>query len=737
MFIKKGEYGLNVSYKNVMGKVSEIKEAIEKQEKLLIKTKIQDVLEAAKVGENIEGEEYGFPFEEVNRVVRELYKQGLEEGKDFFFIETDPEDTKYQVVLKVNGKYLSLYADDEQFGMRNGSNEIPVVSEKFTEKNINNLIYGIDVDEVLRHIEQLKEVDLDKVLFPELESERSAAKDDAEILNEGTLDEKIARNEIEIKKLETKLKAIQQENQYMINEKAVGELLKDIREGNFIEDYSLWNNGVDFDRLAILEDVYYKYGEELLFPTTEIDLDQWGEAQCYAGMIMKVNGKFIVDGTRKFDSFEELINCEELDGLIKQENLLKIKTLKDISIPQLEAMLEGRDIGQDTRDRRVKFEEALIRDDVIDYFLNQSPEEIEATYGRAVAEMVGFDQNNPHHCYDLFEHTLNTVAGIDTTGLSKEDAIKLKVAAFFHDLGKPQVAMPKNGNTVFYGHAKKSAEASKEILQMFDYEPKEIEQLQFLIGHHDDFINFKREDEEWNRKNRFLRGISLETVARKIQETKEDAAIYNEYNPSKKDYELLLRLCIADANAQSRVVRDHGRVIDSRANKVDRLSQIQGLVPKAYDLSLEMTAKSIKNIGIPESEKVVEDRVTAKVKGTSYLFGDGRKKIEVPEDIRKYEQSLRETYIHDGGPDSPALKSKLAELFDNGMTQEQFSRVSEILGFELKNKVIGGIEEIHKGGKLTQLFDVKKALIERNEDAEKLLQQYENRLKIQGIREDK
>ena len=71
------------------------------------------------------------------------------------------------------------------------------------------------------------------------------------------------------------------------------------------------------------------------------------------------------------------------------------------------------------------------------------------------------------------------------------------------------------------------------------------------------------------------------------------------------------------------------------------------------------------------------------------------------------------------------------------MTEEQNARLSKVLGLEFNNKIIGGINEIHKGGKLTQLFDVKKVLIERNHEAEKLLQEYEDKLKRQGIEQDK
>ena len=50
--------------------------------------------------------------------------------------------------------------------------------------------------------------------------------------------------------------------------------------------------------------------------------------------------------------------------------------------------------------------------------------------------MVAFDQRNPHHCYDLFLHTMHTVAGIKETAPAL-----LRVAAFFHDIGKPIVAV--------------------------------------------------------------------------------------------------------------------------------------------------------------------------------------------------------------------------------------------------------------------------------------------------------
>lgn len=46
--------------------------------------------------------------------------------------------------------------------------------------------------------------------------------------------------------------------------------------------------------------------------------------------------------------------------------------------------------------------------------------------GDKVAEMVGFDQRNPYHCYNLFEHSLYTVCN-----LGEDVSDMLRIAAFF------------------------------------------------------------------------------------------------------------------------------------------------------------------------------------------------------------------------------------------------------------------------------------------------------------------
>lgn len=45
--------------------------------------------------------------------------------------------------------------------------------------------------------------------------------------------------------------------------------------------------------------------------------------------------------------------------------------------------------------------------------------------------MVGFEQNNIHHVYDVWRHTMKALSS------AGDDAI-VRLAVLFHDIGKPQ-----------------------------------------------------------------------------------------------------------------------------------------------------------------------------------------------------------------------------------------------------------------------------------------------------------
>ena len=66
--------------------------------------------------------------------------------------------------------------------------------------------------------------------------------------------------------------------------------------------------------------------------------------------------------------------------------------------------------------------------------------------------MVGFDQRNPHHCFDLLSHSFHTVESIQprAASLAACERNLLLCAAFFHDIGKIECATDRGDRLVFY-----------------------------------------------------------------------------------------------------------------------------------------------------------------------------------------------------------------------------------------------------------------------------------------------
>ncbi|MBR5773515.1 MAG: HDIG domain-containing protein, partial [Clostridia bacterium] len=74
-----------------------------------------------------------------------------------------------------------------------------------------------------------------------------------------------------------------------------------------------------------------------------------------------------------------------------------------------------------------------------------------------ILDSVGFEQNNPYHCYDVLTHTAHAVE-------NAPDDVVIRLAAFFHDIGKPSVYSEDENGGHFYSHAKVSEEITNAVL---------------------------------------------------------------------------------------------------------------------------------------------------------------------------------------------------------------------------------------------------------------------------------
>lgn len=94
-------------------------------------------------------------------------------------------------------------------------------------------------------------------------------------------------------------------------------------------------------------------------------------------------------------------------------------------------------------------------------------------------KMKGFEQHNPHHVHDVLKHTC-----VALEGANKDLIVRLTV--LFHDIGKPDsFTMDEKGNGHFYGHALKSVDITKCILDRLKVDNNTKNQVLTLIKYHD------------------------------------------------------------------------------------------------------------------------------------------------------------------------------------------------------------------------------------------------------------
>lgn len=97
-----------------------------------------------------------------------------------------------------------------------------------------------------------------------------------------------------------------------------------------------------------------------------------------------------------------------------------------------------------------------------------------------LCEGIGIEQNKAHS-YDVWEHLLRSL----NHAASKNMAIEIRLAAIFHDIGKPATRRKgANGEWTFYGHEVVGARMTKKILTNLKFPVKTIDLVTNLIRWH-------------------------------------------------------------------------------------------------------------------------------------------------------------------------------------------------------------------------------------------------------------
>lgn len=175
--------------------------------------------------------------------------------------------------------------------------------------------------------------------------------------------------------------------------------------------------------------------------------------------------------------------------------------------------------------------------------------------------------DNPHHCYDIYEHTLIAVESIDPEPT-------LRFAMLLHDCGKPAVKkFDENGVAHFYGHQRISAEISAQILARLKVSNKFRDEILFLVSNHDRWELY----ENTEKMPRYLSKFGLDGVLK------------------------LLKVMRADVLAQSPEYRYR---LDQIADAEEIAKNLAAQKPCLSLHELQINGRTLMDIGIPQGRKL-------------------------------------------------------------------------------------------------------------------------------------
>ena len=110
--------------------------------------------------------------------------------------------------------------------------------------------------------------------------------------------------------------------------------------------------------------------------------------------------------------------------------------------------------------------------------------------------MIGYDQRNHHHHFDLWEHTVQTVENVP----AEPD---LRLAMLLHDTGKPAVrVLDDKGEAHYRGHQAVSAEIADRVTEALRCDRETRDRVILLVRNHD--IRMRTESGAVNLDRSFL-----------------------------------------------------------------------------------------------------------------------------------------------------------------------------------------------------------------------------------------
>jgi tRNA nucleotidyltransferase (CCA-adding enzyme) len=163
---------------------------------------------------------------------------------------------------------------------------------------------------------------------------------------------------------------------------------------------------------------------------------------------------------------------------------LRFSSQLNFSIEQktFESIMKNKDLLKDISRERVgdEFSKLIMTDNPIVALGIAEKLNVLGFISPNLEKMVGVSQNKQAHKYDVWEHCLRSLQH----AADKKYSLEIRLAALFHDIGKPDTKREERGKTTFYNHEIVGANITRETLQDLRFSRETVKKVVLLVKSH-------------------------------------------------------------------------------------------------------------------------------------------------------------------------------------------------------------------------------------------------------------
>lgn len=176
-----------------------------------------------------------------------------------------------------------------------------------------------------------------------------------------------------------------------------------------------------------------------------------------------------------------------------------------------------------------------IRVELVKLLVSLNPDYLQTAYELGITKIVlpEFDvcmetpQNNPHHCYTVGEHTLQSMRAV------RADKV-LRLTMLLHDIGKPLTkTTDETGKDHFKKHPRESAILAHEILRRLKFDNDTLHKVCRLVEYHDWAIDLE-EDVKISTVRRLIARVGADVFPEMFEVNRADMLAQSDYMREEK-----------------------------------------------------------------------------------------------------------------------------------------------------------------------------------------------------------